>query len=627
MTGFLADVETLVDLGFSVIPIGRNKRPRIPGETREERAWNPYRSAIADRKTLTEWFSPNEHEAFGIVCGALSGRRYGGHLVVLDLERRTDHEAMREIRDVDQETAVQLTPGGGAHTFVISRRPCRNLEVIDPTEPPDSPDHHVGDVKAEGGYVLAAPSVHPSGKRYKWINPLPTLLVVDDAAAFFRELLLPFGYTIRDRTETVDDETPARSAIAELLATECGEGQRHTTLVRIAGWCRNIMGLSEAESLCQAWNLACCKPPLGIIEVTETVEDIYARYQAPAEAVLEDEPVDVPVDRFQPIPLRDLLAMDLPPITWVVDGVIPIGSYTILSGPSGLGKSWLVAMLSIAVGHGVPFLGLETTPMRTLYIDEENAINLAQLRYRALVAGLEIDCPDETPLSLLVFSGFKLGHAPDINWLMRYIVDHKITLLVTDSWVRFFRGNENDSDAVGAMNGVIDTVRRRTGVTWIMLHHPRKSNPNNKGGDDGNDAVRGSGDIIAHADTHVTLRGAGADQPIIFKHGKSRWAEPIKDIAYRMEGSAKDGEPVRFVLLGDTAAALGADQAAMSGACDVLDMAGPLTVGDVVDALGRQGISRRTAERGIQLGRRTGAIVVDRKEGKFTYLTLGELPE
>lgn len=620
---FADEARALSDLGFSVIPIGRNKRPRIPGATKEERGWNPYRKTLAPSSTLAEWFAPDQFEAMAIVCGALSGQRYGGYLVALDLERRTDHESMVDRRPLHDETAVQYTGGGGAHTFFISRRPVGNLEIIDPELSQDDPDHHVGDVRGEGGYAIVAPSLHPSGRRYTWVTPPPRLLVVDDGTALIRSLVEPLGYQISTRG---DDDEPAgeRSPIAELLGAECAKGSRHRTLIRIAGWARNLMSVDQAEALCQLWNARCCRPQLPDVEVVKTVEDIYARYEALQSWELElgEEVPPGETAAWTVMSARQLRRMELPPIEWVLDGIVPRGRYTVVSGESGLGKSWWILAYCICAAIGMPFLGRETVLSRTLYIDEENGIQEAQRRLRALCDGLGVDPDEEVPIYFLIDAGVKLGRPNDLNRMMETIAAHGITNVVTDSLIRVFEGNENKSEDVGRFHAMVDHVRRKTGVTWWMLQHLNKPNPN--GHTAAGDRIRGSGDFKAHADVHIHLRGADSTGTVVIHVEKLRGAPRPSDSVYRMEGDTRKGEPVRLVAMGETAAALGAMRGAAMEACNVLDLAGSLSVTELIGELGRLGISERTAKRGIADARASGAIEVDRTEGRSVYLRVAE---
>jgi hypothetical protein len=154
----------------------------------------------------------------------------------------------------------------------------------------------------------------------------------------------------------------------------------------------------------------------------------------------------------------------------------------------------------------------------------------------------------------------------------------------------------------------------------------------NKAGRDGGqvspgDRIRGSGEFKAHADVHIQLRGMDGSGNVVVSVEKLRGGMRPPDVVYRLEGDTRLDEPVTMTVLGDTAAALGAEQAALMAACDLLEERGALTVSDLVRLLRDQrGIPSRTAERVIKIGRTRGAILVARKEGKHVYLTVGVRP-
>jgi len=52
--------------------------------------------------------------------------------------------------------------------------------------------------------------------------------------------------------------------------------------------------------------------------------------------------------------------------------MIPRGSFTILAGDAGVGKSYLSYTLALSVASGQPFLGHPTEQLKVLYLDEEN---------------------------------------------------------------------------------------------------------------------------------------------------------------------------------------------------------------------------------------------------------------
>ena len=59
-------------------------------------------------------------------------------------------------------------------------------------------------------------------------------------------------------------------------------------------------------------------------------------------------------------------------IEWLVDGLLPLGSVTLLSAASGTGKTWLAHGIAGAVAHGQPFLGRAVAHRPVRYFDGEN---------------------------------------------------------------------------------------------------------------------------------------------------------------------------------------------------------------------------------------------------------------
>ena len=138
--------------GWSVIPMQeRAKRPTVP--------WKVYQSKRVSEETLNEWFCRSPDYNVGIVTGVLSG------LVVLDVDPR--HGGDKSLRNLEREhgslpeTLESITGGGGRH-FYFSHPggEVRNRVGIAPGI----------DLRGDGGCIVAPPSVHPSGKRYRWVR-------------------------------------------------------------------------------------------------------------------------------------------------------------------------------------------------------------------------------------------------------------------------------------------------------------------------------------------------------------------------------------------------------------------------------------------------------------------------
>lgn len=130
--------------GIAVFPcLSRSKSPAVD-------RWNPYRERLPRGAELSAWFSSSSYN-LAVVCG------WRG-LVVVDFDSTWLYSTWLAGLDGAQFAAVmgtyRVTTRRGVHVYYL---------VDEPTEPAKLEGI---DVKAAGGYVLAPPSVHPSGHCY-----------------------------------------------------------------------------------------------------------------------------------------------------------------------------------------------------------------------------------------------------------------------------------------------------------------------------------------------------------------------------------------------------------------------------------------------------------------------------
>lgn len=121
------------------------------------------------------------------------------------------------------------------------------------------------DIRATGGYVIAAPSVHPSGAVYAWVEGLsPADLPMASAPDWVYEL----------------QATPPPAPAPQPAAAKIPRGQRNTTLTQLAGRLR-ADGADQAtlEAALLEINAAQCNPPLSKAEVRRIAASV-SRYPA-----------------------------------------------------------------------------------------------------------------------------------------------------------------------------------------------------------------------------------------------------------------------------------------------------------------------------------------------------------
>ncbi len=134
------------ELGCSVIPVGPDKRPLLP--------WKTYQLRCAPRPELLSWFKRWPAAGVGIVCGRVSG------IVVVDCDPRNG-DGLAAIEHRLPLTPTARSGGGGLHSYFATSG------LVVPKIPRLLPGV---DLQGEASYIIAPPSVHPSGCQYRWLT-------------------------------------------------------------------------------------------------------------------------------------------------------------------------------------------------------------------------------------------------------------------------------------------------------------------------------------------------------------------------------------------------------------------------------------------------------------------------
>ncbi|MBO8183425.1 MAG: bifunctional DNA primase/polymerase [Archaeoglobus sp.] len=140
-----------VKRGWSLIPLApRGKKPFkkllpvVLDENGNRRAsWKPFIQRPASENEIKDWFRRYPNINIGIITGQASG------LVVLDFD---------SIKPIGMPVTPAVKTGRGYH-FYFSTNQLINTARF-----------NGGEIKAEGSYVVAPGSLHPSGERYSWVE-------------------------------------------------------------------------------------------------------------------------------------------------------------------------------------------------------------------------------------------------------------------------------------------------------------------------------------------------------------------------------------------------------------------------------------------------------------------------
>ena len=315
------------------------------------------------------------------------GLATGGGVVVLDVDinhsaGKYGDETLAELEAQHgplPETWMCLTGGGGVHYYFAC----------------DDPALTVGtgfapglDYRGAGGYVVAPPSLHDSGREYEWeAAHTPANTALAPLPDWLHSLMLE-GRKQAPRTRT------------EAAPEKVQEGGRNDTLYRLACSLRG-KGLGEAgitASLLEE-NRERCVPPLPAAEV-EKIAKSAGRYErgGSGHALNWDgtaEPshrADSPDQLFSLFkPLSEYQEEEA---EWIVPGWIPKGQISLIAADGGIGKTTLWCHIIAALSSGSACIldppGFTREPMKITFMTTEDSVR-KKLCKKLRLAGADMD--------------------------------------------------------------------------------------------------------------------------------------------------------------------------------------------------------------------------------------------
>jgi hypothetical protein len=249
MADILKAAQSYLAFGFSVIPLGLDKRPML-------KSWRSFQKRMALPDQVDSWFEQWPDSGVGIVTGFLS------RLVVVDLDSQ---KAINYVRDKIKHKPPTVKTGKGYHLYY--RYPVEK-------DIRNSVNQELGlDIRGDGGYVVAPPSIHPSGVRYAWSQRH----IWNTQMPVLPEFLIE-----ERRKEYQGNETDQPHwAVEELQGIT--EGGRNNACARLAGrYILKGLGMLEVLDIMTMWNER-NKPPMPFEEVEQTVNSVWETHQRRAQ--------------------------------------------------------------------------------------------------------------------------------------------------------------------------------------------------------------------------------------------------------------------------------------------------------------------------------------------------------
>ena len=237
------------------------KRPMI--------LWTEFQTRQPTVEEVTTWFSKWPDANIGIVTGKIS------NLVVFDLD--SEHAVQYAEDEGGFPDTVKAKTGKGYHVYVqhpgfeVKNDVKKKLDI---------------DIRGDGGYAAAPPSMHGSGRQYEWEEGL-SIFEIDPAPC--EQWMIDYLKEVTENSSKPAKEKPPKpsdnldtakkpgtgDSYADILRNGAREGMRNHTATKLIGY---LLGKGNSEDvvweLVKQWNADKNSPALDETELRKTFNSI-----------------------------------------------------------------------------------------------------------------------------------------------------------------------------------------------------------------------------------------------------------------------------------------------------------------------------------------------------------------
>jgi hypothetical protein len=482
-------------------------------------AWTPYQSVAATIEQIRAWFGPGglfAGHGVGIVTGAVSG------FVVVDVDEgpgKAGGETLNDLQFLNGDmphTVVARTGGGGKHIFLLHPGGVwvtTGRNVLGPGV----------DVRGDGGFIVAAPSLHESGRYYLW-----------DAACHPRDTPIaaaPAWVVEMAEGSAPDPATGQRAPSTGTTGT--GEIVRDSWGRVIDGRERFMVGIvcgviaslaREADALptveavvAEAWptyergararGASLEADGRGETLMRQRAGHFLRRAEKGKWKLDKREAPPFGEDKgdalMRATPVEELDFSIIQPRRWVYGRELIRGYVSVLASVGGVGKTAYALLAAICMALGLPLLGVTVHGRTRVWVinledplEEMRRRMAAAMRHHKIevanLAGwLFLDSGRDQPLVVTIRGqDGALWMAPVVPAFVAEIKRRGIGAVLVDPLVHSHTANENDNTEMAFVMGLWARVAHEGDCAVWLAHHFRKGG---QGGDA--DAVRGAGAI------------------------------------------------------------------------------------------------------------------------------------
>ncbi len=579
--------NTMLEAALACVRRGMYVFPCMP-RSKAPATSNGFKDATTAEEKIRRWWTENAEYNIGVPTGELNG------FWVLDVDGNEGKQSLQQfVGKIPPDTPQVKTGSGGLHLyFAWSENLGLHNRVGDKYGPLPGLD-----VRTNGGYVVAHPSIHESGESYEWVGESrePTEAPENLVDA------------LRRRTE----------GLVAFVEATIDEGSRNATLFSRA---RSLFrqGYNETEVFCCVWmvNENRCTKMLGKDEVAQIVRSA-AKYERGELKV-----------SHKPRGEKKMSEVTPEKVDWLWYGRMAKGKISIIDGDPGLGKSVMTMDLAARVSTGKLFpdgddVGLvDDVDVGSVILMNAEDGEADTIRPRLDAAGADVD-------RVVMLTEKEDGTLPtipeDLDMIEESIARNGAKLLIIDPLMAYLspKVNSNNDQQVRQALTPLKRMAERLDVAVIVVRHLKKEETTKAVYSGG-----GSIGIIGAARTGFAVAVDPTDKErVVFAMTKTNIGEKAPSLTYKVttadNGAARVvwGESVDLdvndLLCSNRA---NREPGEMEKAVDWLRsvlLHGPMPSKEFLEAAKEQGINNKTLERA-----KRAEGVQSKKESKcwVTYL-------
>ncbi len=553
----LAAALTYADRGLYVFPVRLGVRGEGKKDVRPIDEWKT--ASSRDPEQITKWWTNGWAGAALAIDTGKSG------LVVADQDVSDGKRGPENWEILGERSELRVrTPSGGLHDYYREDPELRDVvTVANAGEVADGVD-----VRGNGGFVFAPPTIDPRGGSWEWeLGEIPDFTDLEPMPAVIGERLKQARASLRPKADASvthvthpssqlfaqpsdnfgpDGGWKTKEAAAELLdkeleaflaLTQEGSARSHVLSQRL--------GVLAGHGIPAFWDydtaLSILMDACERNGFTAAHGQKYAEGQAIRGldygmtqpwhmrlAFSESESPAPATGRLRRAMYSRSALRELPPLEPIIEDVLHARSISVISGKFGTYKTFVTVGMACSLATGEPWFGHRVPEaMPVIYAAAEGAYGI-----NGRIDAWEDATGRTVPDTLYVISvAARINRPYDMTELEELIQETGAKVVIFDTLHASTPGaDENNPGEMGEVVDVLRTLRDRHGVSIILPHHTGHAG----------ERSRGSSSIEDDADASFVIKLGG--------DGEDRRPENVRTMHHRKAKDSALLEPVPLVL-------------------------------------------------------------------------------